>query len=519
MAAESQLNIVVNAQDNASSALQSLGQKLGGILQTVGVAALAAGGAIAAFAEHSVHQFADMGDSIERMSIKTGMSTESVSALRVAAELGSGSLDQMGNAIKKMDVNLLKMEGSTKLAHKELGDLGLNIDKLKGMKPEDQFMALGNAIAKIQDPSLRAAKAVQIFGVAGLQLIPFFEKMGGNFDMLKQRATELGLVFDEKMAKNAEQMHTDFQLLGLVMESLAVKIGSALAPTLIKAFDQMYPYLIKFIDVAGQFIPKAVEFMLKAVQEAWGWFNILKDKAIELYAALNKSGVISFLTGLLKALWAMIQEQLVPAWDNLMEALRPHLPMLEKIAEVLGGVLVIAFTAAIGAVMAIVLTLTTLLEWVTKGIDAWDKYSKKVIDVWGGIKKVVQDTVTFIGGLVDNLLQKWNSMVDAITHPVASIKGAISNFASSVGVNLGISARASGGPVSSGSPYMVGERGPELFVPSGNGAIVPTNALSFGGGVNVVMNIASVSNSLDVKRMAQMVGEEILKKLKANVQV
>jgi len=39
--------------------------------------------------------------------------------------------------------------------------------------------------------------------------------------------------------------------------------------------------------------------------------------------------------------------------------------------------------------------------------------------------------------------------------------------------------RAAGGPVSSGRAYMVGERGPELFVPSTAGSIVP------GGGVNV----------------------------------
>jgi hypothetical protein len=41
--------------------------------------------------------------------------------------------------------------------------------------------------------------------------------------------------------------------------------------------------------------------------------------------------------------------------------------------------------------------------------------------------------------------------------------------------------KADGGPVSSGTPYMVGERGPELFVPRGNGTIVPNHALGGGG--------------------------------------
>jgi phage-related minor tail protein len=34
-----------------------------------------------------------------------------------------------------------------------------------------------------------------------------------------------------------------------------------------------------------------------------------------------------------------------------------------------------------------------------------------------------------------------------------------------------------GGPVSGGQPYLVGERGPELFVPSVSGGIVPNNSV------------------------------------------
>jgi len=45
--------------------------------------------------------------------------------------------------------------------------------------------------------------------------------------------------------------------------------------------------------------------------------------------------------------------------------------------------------------------------------------------------------------------------------------------------------RAEGGPVTSGSPYIVGERGPELFVPGSSGNIIPNGA----GGGNTVVNV------------------------------
>lgn len=47
---------------------------------------------------------------------------------------------------------------------------------------------------------------------------------------------------------------------------------------------------------------------------------------------------------------------------------------------------------------------------------------------------------------------------------------------------ISLPGRASGGPVVAGKAYMVGEVGPELFVPKSNGTIVPNNRLSAGVG-------------------------------------
>ena len=51
-----------------------------------------------------------------------------------------------------------------------------------------------------------------------------------------------------------------------------------------------------------------------------------------------------------------------------------------------------------------------------------------------------------------------------------------------------IPGRAAGGPVTGGSPYMVGEEGPELFVPHSSGAIIPNGAMSGG----VVVNLTTI---------------------------
>jgi hypothetical protein len=58
------------------------------------------------------------------------------------------------------------------------------------------------------------------------------------------------------------------------------------------------------------------------------------------------------------------------------------------------------------------------------------------------------------------------------------VLGAIGNF---------FTPKADGGPVSSGMPYMVGERGPELFIPNANGSIVPNG----GGGITINQQIVA----------------------------
>lgn len=52
-------------------------------------------------------------------------------------------------------------------------------------------------------------------------------------------------------------------------------------------------------------------------------------------------------------------------------------------------------------------------------------------------------------------------------------------------------ARALGGPVMAGQPYVVGERGPELFVPSGPGTVM-ANGFGRGGATQVTYNIQAV---------------------------
>lgn len=60
-----------------------------------------------------------------------------------------------------------------------------------------------------------------------------------------------------------------------------------------------------------------------------------------------------------------------------------------------------------------------------------------------------------------------------------------------IGAVLGLPGRATGGPVSPMRPYLVGERGPEVFVPTSSGSVVPGVGAGTGRAVNVAIAITS----------------------------
>jgi len=103
-----------------------------------------------------------------------------------------------------------------------------------------------------------------------------------------------------------------------------------------------------------------------------------------------------------------------------------------------------------------------------KALSAQQKFEASVEKVKNAFSSIVSALSPFI-----DLLALAADLVAFILKPVQLIGDAFS-----AGIGRSIEARAMGGPVSSGSPYLVGEKGPELFVPGSSGQIVNNSALS-----------------------------------------
>lgn len=253
--------------ENASATgLLSTGMKsLGGAL----IAGLSIGAVTAA-----IGKYTEFTGRINDMSAKTGIGTEALQRLKFAAEQNGGSIELVTAAIGKLGNNLA---GGNKNAVGALDALGLSLNTIRSMEPDKAFTAIGDAIAKVEDPMARTKLAMDLFGKSGAELLPM---MRGNLSETAAEADRLGIVMSDSAVKAGDDFGDTLDKLSLVGGSL---INQVLAP--------MVPALSMVASWLGDNLPKAVsgtraafDWIIKKGMEIGLSFQELILKFVELGA-------------------------------------------------------------------------------------------------------------------------------------------------------------------------------------------------------------------------------------------
>ena len=108
-------------------------------------------------------------------------------------------------------------------------------------------------------------------------------------------------------------------------------------------------------------------------------------------------------------------------------------------------------------------------------------FGSGIINAFSGLLSALGEALIKFGVIKTGLDQLFGPAGFLIPGAVAIGLGVLAIAASTAIQNTG-GARASGGPVAGNTPYLVGERGPEIFTPSVSGSIIPNNQIgSFSG--------------------------------------
>lgn len=124
---------------------------------------------------------------------------------------------------------------------------------------------------------------------------------------------------------------------------------------------------------------------------------------------------------------------------------------------------------------------------------------------------------------IDRVVWKMNAFKDTVMSIVNAIKDAwnsaknfvwdvgswISNAASSAWDFVSSPFRANGWPVQAWSPYIVGERWPELFVPRQSWTIIPNHEITNNNWITINISWVSVRNENDIQELAREMVRQI----------
>ncbi|MCK9569549.1 hypothetical protein M0R72_11470 [Candidatus Pacearchaeota archaeon] len=208
--------------------------------------------AVAGVAE-MVKSTAQLGAELDNMSKRTGISVKTLQEFRYAAGVTGSSIEEFEVGLKRMQVTLNKAFEGNKNAVAAIESLGLEIEALKDLSPEEQYRQIAAAIAKIEDPTQRAAMAIQIFGESGTSLLP----MMSNLDALIEKARKLGIILTDDQVKAAVAAQAAFEDLDFAWEGLKNQFASTILPNLKPLIEGLIE-VIKWIGDA---------------QRAWGEFT------------------------------------------------------------------------------------------------------------------------------------------------------------------------------------------------------------------------------------------------------
>jgi hypothetical protein len=121
------------------------------------------------------------------------------------------------------------------------------------------------------------------------------------------------------------------------------------------------------------------------------------------------------------------------------------------------------------------------------------KFGKDIKDMMANVAGIINAAVGPGGAF--GMLSQTMVELDWLTHPTFTLKGILGpdlyNFVKMLNPSLPDQVpgnRAIGGPVGANNPYIVGEHGPELFIPGSSGSIVPNGGIG-GGPVTFTGNI------------------------------
>ena len=526
--ANQQVNIQIRALDqtkkgfaSVTNGLKTLGRSVFN-LKTAIVGAVGAGG-FGALIQSSINA----GDELAKTADKLGVTTQALAGLRHAAELTGVSTGTMDMAMQRFTRRAAEAARGTGEAKGALQELGIDAEAIVRLPLDEQMNVVADAMSGVTSQSDRVRLAMKLFDSEGVALV---NTLGGGAEALKAMTSEaehLGLTLSRTDTAQMEAANDAITRLRGVFEGLTNQLGVAFSPIITfvaNAFRQAALDSSDFGNI-GQRVANAVVKAFGTVRDIMHGVEIVfKSAQVSVLEMANAVG------------------------SKLIPPLQAFIDIYNKIAEFLGMPLITESAAQImGNLPQEIATLRQELS-ALKAMNPGDELIASFEEFSLASRKAAEGVASLQDNLaanaeVPNILDRMNQSFTDLQNQLPTVQQRMDDLAKNTMKNMsdglmgvikgtmklkdafkqmalaiieqmiqmfiidkitggflsfakGLTGKAIGGPVQSGQPYMVGERGPEMFVPNQAGSIIPNKKM--GGGITVVNNVDARGSGADV---------------------
>lgn len=442
-------------------------------------------------AKAAMQEFGQVADT----ALATGLDPEFLQAVTYQFSLFGVSTEQAGSALATFAKNAgLAAEGKGRMvtALKALNPELLNALRSTASQ-EERLRLVADALDQEADASKRAAIATAAFGEAGTKMAAALDGGSAALDRTLGKAKELGIVVDRELIARADELGDKYDTAAKILDLQFKQALIELAPFLISTVQGVTnlvvaarEFLALFdIKAGGGALPYSPSDLAAAKRllssylrtpemgaggfdsDFFGAFQFDEDGRVRL-AVREVTDLLDETGGSVRRL-----HNEYDAWadDGIQKMIDKH----KEWAETMSGEIT-------NAVMDI-------WDAFREGEDVLDVILQKALDLGNALMSSGLNSL--LGGLFGGVLGGgWNI-------PTSFVPGGF--FPAFPGM-------ASGGHVSAGRPYIVGEKRPELFVPSSAGTILPQVPQAMGG-ASFVFNISGSRD--DAAAIMQVIEQRI----------
>lgn len=526
-----------------------------------------------------IRQSIEFGDQIQKAAARAGTSASAMSKLAAAAGQVDVDIDSLSKGFKELQVSISKAASGSDGQARLFDALGVSVQSLRAMRPEEQLAVIADQLSKVADPTDRARVGAELFGRTYLALVPILERGGSGIRDLVREQERLGNTFSDAQIARLADADEAIKRMKSSWTGLARTLTADVAPAITAVLNKL----------SSMRAPENLESLRSRLASIEGGYDEPAKAALRAQIAKleaeQRNNQRSHLRGPAGPS-EIDMSALSGNSDDAAKAAQAAADALKREGDALTNSLLTplgkyrdAVADADRLLAAHVITTETWAAAIVKAGEDLQKSAGDVNDYVAALQNMTDDLTTqfeeFANQMLDSVDASLESIPDEIDAALEQTQDAFSTFAEQAARNMqdafarflfdpfkgglqgmlqsfeqtirqmvaqAIAAdlfkrlgswasgaagsggvmgavasvvkvmlppgKAAGGPVWAGRPYMVGERGPELFMPGRSGTIVP-NGVMRGGAMTVVNHFAFNGNAAPDRRTQMQIAAQV----------